>query len=109
MKRVFAGAKGLFETTSSGIFFSRKSFSLFQQLGHVLVLFLDPPVDVAGLVVQTVEDFVVFIQLVVEAGGQDLQPGQASAHLVQIPVEDVIDGCVGVLLDAAAGSKTLRV
>ena len=67
-----------------------ESFSLFQQLGHVLVLLLDPPVDVSGFVVKSVEDFVVFVQLVVEAGGQDLESRQSDAHLVQVPVEEIV-------------------
>jgi len=77
-----------------------------EQLGHILVLLLDPPVDLPRLVVQPVQDLVVFVELVVETGGQDLEARQSGAHFFQIPVENVVDGgAAHVVFDAATGSK----
>ncbi len=58
------------------------SVSLLEQLANVLVLLLHPPVGATGLVVQPVDQLVVLLQLLVQAGGKALQPRKPKGHLL---------------------------
>ena len=83
------------------------TFSL-EKLCHVLILLLHPPVDLADLVVEPVQDLVVLVQLVVEAGGQELESGEPLTHLVQVPVQNVVHGSADVLFDTSASSQAWK-